>query len=131
VNVIRHDYGHPLRIDAGAGQVARASYADHVNQLIEQLLLTSPGERLNLPEFGCGLRRAVFAPQNDALAATVKIQVQQAIDTFLGDQVQLTGIDVRSGADPTSGVDQGELLVTVSYVLVDTQGPQTVTVKVI
>jgi phage baseplate assembly protein W len=131
VNPIRHDYAYPLRIDAGAGQAARASYADHVNQLIEQLLLTSPGERVNLPEFGCGLRRAVFAPQNDAVAATVKIQVQQAIDAYLGDQVQLTAIDVRSGADPTSGVDEGELLVTISYVLVDTQGPQTVNVKVV
>jgi phage baseplate assembly protein W len=131
VNLIRHDYAYPLRIDVGAGQVARASYADHVNQLIAQLLLTSPGERVNLPEFGCGLRRAVFAPQNDALAATVKIQVQQAINAYLGDQVELTDIEVRSGADPTSGVDEGELLVTVSYLLVDTQGPQTVTVKVV
>jgi phage baseplate assembly protein W len=131
VNVIRHDYAYPLRIDVGAGQVARTRYAEHVDQLIEQLLLTSPGERVNMPEFGCGLRRAVFAPQNDALASTVKIQVQQAIDAYLGDQVRLTGIDVRSGADPTSGVDEGELLVTISYVLVDTQGPQTVTVKVI
>ncbi len=57
----------------------------------------------------------MFAPQNDALAATVKIQVQQAIDAWLGDQVQLVGIDVRSGADPASGVDEGELLVTISY----------------
>jgi uncharacterized protein len=131
VNLIRHDYAYPLRVDVGAGQIARAPYAEHVNQLIEQLLLTSPGERVNMPEFGCGLRRAVFAPQNDALAATVKIQVQQAIDAYLGDQVRLTAIDVRSGADPTSGVDEGELLVTISYVLVDTQGPQTVTVKVV
>lgn len=131
MNFTRHDYAYPLRIDVGAGQVARAAYAKHVNQLIEQLLLTSPGERVNMPEFGCGLRRAVFAPQNDALAATVKIQVQQAIDTFLGDQVRLTAIDVRSGADPSSGVDEGELLVTISYVLVDTQGPQTIAVKVV
>lgn len=128
---IRHDYAYPLRIANGAGQVARVPYAQHVNQLIEQLLLTSPGERVNMPEFGCGLRRAVFAPQNDALAATVKIQVQQAIDAYLGDQVRLTAVDVLSGADPTSGVDVGELLVTISYILVETQGPHTVTVKVI
>jgi hypothetical protein len=131
VNLVRHDYAYPLRIDVGAGQVARVRYADHVNQLIEQLLLTSPGERVNMPEFGCGLRRAVFAAQNDALVATVKIQVQQAINAYLGDQVRLTAIDVRSGADPTSGVDEGELLVTLSYILVDTQGLQTVTVRVI
>jgi phage baseplate assembly protein W len=131
VNIIRHDYAYPLRIDTGSGQVARASYADHVDQLIAQLLLTSPGERVNLPEFGCGLRRMVFAPQSDALLATARIQVQQSIDAYLGDQVQLLDVNVLGGSDPASGLDEGELLVTVSYVLIDTQGPQTVTVKVI
>jgi phage baseplate assembly protein W len=129
--MIRHDYSYPLRIDVGAGQVARANYPDHVNQLIEQLLLTSPGERVCLPEFGCGLRRLVFANQSAALLATVRLQVQQSITRWLADQVQLTDVSVLAGADPASGLDEGELLVTVSYTLVDTQTPSTVTVKVI
>jgi phage baseplate assembly protein W len=129
--IIRHDYAYPLRVDVGAGQVARANYPDHVNQLIEQLLLTSPGERVCLPEFGCGLRRLVFATQSDALLATVRIQVQQSITKWLADQVQLTDVSVLSGADPANGLDEGELLITVSYTLVDTQASATVTVKVI
>ena len=129
--IIRHDYAHPLRVDVGAGQVARATYPDHVRQLLAQLLLTSPGERVCLPEFGCGLRRLVFAGQSDALKATVRIQVQQAITRWLADQVQLTDVEVLSGSDPTSGLDEGALLVTVSYVLLDEQTPATVTVKVI
>jgi uncharacterized protein len=128
--VIRHDYAYPLRIDTGARQVARADYPTHVNQLIRQLLLTSPGERVCLPEFGCGLRRLVFAPQTDALTATVRIQVRQAITTWLADQVALGDVNVVSGADPASGLDEGELLVTVNYTLVDTQTPSTVTVRV-
>jgi uncharacterized protein len=128
--VIRHDYAYPLRIDTGARQVARADYPTHVNQLIRQLLLTSPGERVCLPEFGCGLRRLVFAPQTDALTATVRLQVRQAITTWLADQVALGDVNVVSGADPASGLDEGELLVTVNYTLVDTQTPSTVTVKV-
>jgi uncharacterized protein len=129
--VIRHDYAYPLRIQAGARQVARANYAEHVNQLIRQLLLTSPGERVCLPEFGCGLHRLVFAPQSDALTATVRIQVQQALSTWLADQVQLTGVSVLSGANPANdGLDEGTLLVTVSYTLVDTQVPSTVSVRV-
>lgn len=129
--VTRHDYAYPLRIDVGSGQVARAGYPGHVNQLIEQLLLTSPGERVCLPDFGCGLRRLVFAPQSDALLATVRIQVQQAITKWLADQVQLIDVTVLSGADPASGLDQGELLITVSYTLVDAQLATSTTVKVI
>jgi uncharacterized protein len=128
--VIRHDYAYPLRVDAGAGQIARATYPAHVDQLIRQLLLTSPGERVCLPEFGCGLRRLVFAPQTDALTATVRIQVQQSITRWLGDQVALGEVTVLSGADPATGLDEGTLLVTVNYTLVDTQEPATVSVQV-
>jgi phage baseplate assembly protein W len=128
--VIRHDYAYPLRIDAGAGQVARATYPAHVDQLIRQLLLTSPGERVCLPEFGCGLRRLVFAPQTDALTATVRIQVQQAINRWLADQVALGDVSVLSGADPANALDEGTLLITVNYTLVDTQQPSTISVKV-
>jgi phage baseplate assembly protein W len=128
--VIRHDYAYPLRIDAGARQVGRANYPPHVDQMIRQLLLTSPGERVCLPEFGCGLRRLVFAPQTDALTATVRIQVEQAITKWLGDQVHLTDVTVLAGADPSNGLDEGSLLITISYTLVDTQTPSTVSVQV-
>jgi Bacteriophage baseplate protein W len=122
----RHDYAFPFRIDAGSQRGAEAAtYADHVDQMLRQLLLTSPGERTCLPEFGCGLRRLLFAPQSDALVATVQIQVRQAIERWLSDQVQLQKVDVVSGAtDPTSGLDVGELRVTVSYVVVDQLAPR-------
>lgn len=129
--MIRHDYAHPLRVDAASHQIARTDYAHHVSQLVKQLLLTSPGERVCLPEFGCGLRRLVFAPQSDALAATVRIQVQQSIDRWLADQVELIDVEVVSGAaTPASGLDEGAMLITVSYSLVETRTPDSVTVKV-
>lgn len=129
--MIRHDYAHPLRVDAASHQIARADYPHHVSQLVKQLLLTSPGERVCLPEFGCGLRRLVFAPQSDALAATVQIQVQQSIDRWLSDQVELIAVDVVSGATAGSGVDEGAMLITVSYSLVETRTPDSVTVRVV
>ncbi|KQY23009.1 hypothetical protein ASD16_10470 [Cellulomonas sp. Root485] len=128
--MIRHDYAFPLRVDVGAGQVARAPYPEHVNQLVHQLLLTSPGERVNLPTFGCGLRRLVFAPQSDALVATVTMQVQQALATWLADQVHLERVDVLAGSDPSNGLDEGTLLVTVTYTLVETQTLSTLAVQV-
>ena len=129
--MIRHDYAYPLRVDAGAGQIARSAYPGHVEQMLRQLLLTSPGERVCLPEFGCGLRRLVFAGQSDALVATVRIQVQQAIDRWLKDQVTLQNVDVLAGADPANGLDQGSLLVTISYTLVDTMTAAQLQLKVV
>ena len=73
-----HDYAFPLRIDAALGRPSCAGYAAHVAQMIRQVLLTSPGERVCLPEFGCGLRRLVFAPQHDGLAATARAAGQAA-----------------------------------------------------
>ena len=127
--ISRHDYAFPLRIDAGSGQAQRAPYAAHVDQLIRQLLLTSPGERVCLPEFGCGLRRLVFAPQSDALVATVRIQLQQALKRWLSDQVHLNDVSVLAGADPANGLDEGALLITVTYTLVDTQVSSSTTVR--
>ena len=129
--MIRHDYAHPVRISPASRQVARADYPRHVSQLLMQLLLTSPGERVCLPEFGCGLRRLVFAPQSAGLETTVKLQVQEAVERWLGDQVELLRVDVRAGADPDSGVDEGAIEVAVSYMLVETRSAESVTVVVV
>ena len=54
---------------APAGRTATTAEDDHVADLIRMVLFTAPGERANRPDFGCGLRRLVFAPLSDALAA--------------------------------------------------------------
>ncbi|HET9060623.1 MAG TPA: GPW/gp25 family protein [Acidimicrobiales bacterium] len=126
----RSDYAFPLRLTANRG--AQAPYSDHVQQMLVQLLLTSPGERVNLPTFGCGLRQLLFAGQSAALSANVGIQVRQAVKQWLGDQVSVHNVDVLAGATapPGSGLDQGQVLVTLSYVLVDTQAASQVSVVV-
>ncbi len=80
----RNDYAYPFRIDPASGQAAQASYPTHVDQMIRQVLLTSPGERADLPQFGCGLRQLIFAPNSDALNATTQIMVQQALNQAVG-----------------------------------------------
>jgi len=65
----RHDYAFPFRIDPASRQAAQTNYPTHVDQMIRQVLLTSPGERIDLPEFGCGLRQLIFAPHSSALDA--------------------------------------------------------------
>lgn len=129
--MIRHDLAFPFRIAPGSSQGAQAPYAEHVEELLRQLLLTSPGERVCMPEFGCGLRRLVFAPQSRALEASVTLQIRQAIERWLADQVRLTDVQVHSGgADPSSGVNEGELLVLVSYVVIDSLTPRELELRV-
>jgi phage baseplate assembly protein W len=128
----REDPAFPFRVAAGSHRPQSADYPAHVDQLLRQLLLTDPGERVCLPEFGCGLRRLVFAPQSEALEATVRMQVTHGVQRWLADQVQLTGVTVQAGAgaDASPGLAEGELLVSLEYVLVDTGGPRRLDVRV-
>ena len=129
MTIARQDYAFPFRIDTASQQTAQSGYAAHVDQMIRQLLLTDPGERVDLPQFGCGLRSLVLAPNSDALAATVKLRVIQGLTQWLAGIVNV--VDVTTGAapgDPT--VAPGTLQVTVTYTLVETQTNQAVTVAV-
>lgn len=101
------------------GRTAGTSDDEHLRDLIEQVLFTSPGERVNRPTFGTGLLQLVFAPNDEALAAATQLTVQGALQQWLGDRIQVTGVGVDSG-DST-------LTVTVTYVVRRTQQPQTAT----
>jgi Bacteriophage baseplate protein W len=122
----RSDYAFPFRIDPASGQAAQAAYSDHVEQMILQVLLTTPGERADLPSFGCGLRQLLFAPNSDALQATTSILVQQSLTTWLADQVQVKKVTVGSGP----GGDPSQLVVEIDYVVIETQSLQTTQVRV-
>ena len=97
----RHDFAFPFRIDPASGQAARTGYETHVEQMIRQVLLTGPGERADVPDFGCGLRQLIFAPNSDALAATTQILVLQSLNRWLGNQIQVQNVSVtRPDTDP-------------------------------
>jgi len=123
----RHDYAFPFRIDASSGQGAQAAYPAHVDQMIRQILLTAPGERVDLPDFGCGLRRQLFAPHNPALDPTTQILVKQALDTYLGGQIQVVDVTVTP-AEETG--DEARLELEIDYVLIDTLEPRQTRVTV-
>src|ERR1700691_5183205 len=122
----RQDYAHPFRISTVSGQAAQASYGAHVDQMIRQVLLTAPGERADLPEFGCGLRQLIFAPDSDALQATCQIAVQRSLSRWLASQIQVQKVSVTNGPDG----DPSQLLVAVQYVLIETQTQQTTQITV-
>jgi hypothetical protein len=85
--------GFPFKINE-LGQVATLTGNDNIRAKIIQVLLTSPGERVNLPEFGCGLRDLVFDPNNEILAAATEFTVTKALQRWLGDEILVEGVDV-------------------------------------
>jgi len=119
----RHDYAFPFRIDPASGQAARSGYAAHVEQMIRQVLLTDPGERVDLPEFGCGVRQLIFAPNSDALAATTQLIVLQSLNKWLGDQIQVQKVAVTRP-------EPAQLFIQIEYVLIDTQAQRSLEMKV-
>ncbi len=116
----RRDYAFPFRIDPVSGQAAQAGYAQHIDDMIRQVLLTTPGERADLPEFGCGLRQLLFAPNSDALQATTRLIVRQSLERWLAGQIQVQDVKVSSGP----GGGEAEIVVAVSYVQIETQSLQ-------
>lgn len=94
---------------ASDGRTAATGDDDHVRDMIEQLLFTSPGERVNRPEFGSGLLHLLFAPNSLELAATLEFTVQAALQQWLGDVIDIGSLAV-SGED-------AELRVELAYVV--------------
>ena len=85
---------YPIALDQ-RGHTATTGDEDHIRDMIEQLLLTSPGERVNRPDFGSGLMDLVFAPNSDELAAALQFSMQAAIQQWLGDLIEVHSLEVR------------------------------------
>ena len=133
----RRDIRFPFAIDAASGQAAQTDYASHVDQMIRQVLLTSPGERGCLPTFGAGLRRLLFAPMNASLGATTKLIVTQSLNQWLGNQIVVKDVTVQTADSSTGGAASGPplpdsaILIQVTYVLIETQSVAQTQVQVI
>jgi uncharacterized protein len=109
---------YPFRFDS-SGRTATTNTADHLRDLIEQVLFTVPGERVNRPTFGTNLMQLVFAPNSPELAATTQFLVQGALQEWLGELIQVEGVQV-SNEDAT-------LTVVVQYRVRRTQERQAAT----
>ena len=107
---------YPYHFDP-RGRTAEASDADHIRDLIEQVLFTSPGERVNRPTFGSGLRELVFRPNSPELAATTQFLVQGALQEWLGDVIQVNEVEVAA--------EEETLRVTVRYTVRTSQESKT------
>jgi phage baseplate assembly protein W len=111
----------PYHLDAG-GATASAPTDAHILELLEQLLFTQPGERVNRPDFGCGLLGLLFGPNTPAVAAAASVTITGAIQRWLGDLITLTALDVTA--------EDSALLVTIGYATLATGAVATATFAV-
>ncbi len=100
---IAKNMDYPFHFD-NRGRSAETDVDDHVRDMIEQLLFTSPGERVNRPDFGSGLLQLVFAPNSPELAAALQFTLQAALQRWLGDLIDVGTLAVSS-EDATLRVD--------------------------
>jgi uncharacterized protein len=96
----------PFRVD-GRGRSAETAEDDHIRDMIFQVLFTTPGERVNRPDFGCGIKQLVFMPNSDALATATQFLVQGALQRWLDSVIQVESVEVEAA--------EAELRVTVVY----------------
>jgi phage baseplate assembly protein W len=101
---------HPMAVDTALGRIAvETEYAEHVKQMMLQVLLTSPGERAHRPDFGCGLRRMLFAPNDPTVATLTQVTIYQSLTHWLGTLIEVGSVEVH--------VFESTLEVSISYVL--------------
>jgi phage baseplate assembly protein W len=115
---------YPYKV-SGNGIPNTTTADDHLRDLILQVLLTNPGERVNLPEFGVGVQRFVFAPNSDALRTTAQFLISNNLQRWLGDRINVEQVNVSSEA----GMEE-TVTIEIVYTVVTTQQRQSVQVQV-
>lgn len=105
----------PLQFDH-RGRTAESGNDDHIREMIEQVLFTAPGERVNRPEFGCGIMQTLFAGNSDQLAAALQASIQASLNRWLGDLIEVHGLEVTT--------DDSKLNVVLQYIVTRTGEPR-------
>lgn len=88
---------YPIAVDRGMGRLQEETdYDAHVDQLIRQVLFTSPGERINRPDFGCGLKRMIFAPNSEISASLAQVSIFEALRRWLAPVIDVNDVKVKA-----------------------------------
>ncbi|OUL29685.1 hypothetical protein BV378_05590 [Nostoc sp. RF31YmG] len=111
----------PFHFDRYHRTASTSDEDSHIRDLIEQLLFTTPGERVNRPDFGCGVLSLIFAPNSPELATAMEITIQASIEQWLGDLIDLQTLEVTN-------VDSS-LYIVVEYVVQSSGEAQTATFR--
>jgi phage baseplate assembly protein W len=80
----------------------------HLRDKIMAVLFTAPGERVNNPQFGVGLNRAVFEGLSELTLAAIEFRVTEGLRRDLGDEIIVNNVDITPNV-------QGEMLLEIGY----------------
>jgi len=105
------DVAFPWRADA-RGRTALADPDEHVADLIEAVLFTAPGERVNRPDFGCGLDRLLFAPVDPAIVGATELSVRGGLQRWVAGVIEVEDVELEA--------DEATVRITVRYRIVRT-----------
>ena len=108
----RVDVAFPYALDARGQTATSSSYDTHVRDLIEQVLFTDPGERINHPDFGSGVMRLVFAAAGEELLASTRLLLQANLQRWLGDLITVEALELS--------LQESVLAITLRYVVLAT-----------
>lgn len=101
---------YPISVDPARGRLTQEpDFSAHIEQLVMQVLMTAPGERISRPDFGCGVKRLVFAPGGDVAATLAQTAVYQALTKWLPDAIAVNEVTARA--------DDATLQIRVGYVI--------------
>lgn len=107
---------YPFHFD-GRERTAETATDGHVRDLIEQLLFTQPGERVNRPAFGSGVMQLVFASASPEVAATAEFLIRGALQQWLASHLSVAGVRVEAV--------ESRLNISIDYVVLATGEPAT------
>lgn len=105
----------PYHFD-GSERTARASEAKHIRDMIEQILFTNPGERVNRPDFGAGILQLVFAAASPEVAATTEFMIRGALQQNLGQRIEVHAVETEA--------EDALLRIRISYRLLGREGTE-------
>jgi phage baseplate assembly protein W len=101
---------YPVSVDVARGRLAQEQdFEAHIEQLVMQVLLTAPGERVHRPDFGCGVKRLVFAPGGDVAATLAQTAVFQALTKWLPEAITVNEVTARA-SDSTLNIRIGYVI---------------------
>ena len=98
----------PLQVTPG-GKIAQAKYEQRIEESVYLILSTAKGERVMMPEFGCGIHSLVFAPNNAMTRAIIVQHVREALVAYE------PRIDVLDIAVETAPDEANVLLIRINY----------------
>ena len=113
----------PITIDQHFGVLAEENrHEEHIKQLIKQVLLTNPGERINRPDFGCGIRQMIFAPNSELNASLLQVIVIQSLEKWMGSLITTEDVKIKA--------ENEKLEVTIVYSINTTQEREYLNVEI-